>query len=99
MTVKVVYYDQKIYFDILFKILKKLTGRQPGKAASKYVTWEFVGVLKSVAEFENSLDFALIWACISRPTTLSQVKPWQSEAILLQINLILGLKTHTWIYV
>lgn len=68
-----------IYFKITHILL---TGKQPGREASKYVTCELVGVLNSDGASENNLDFAFIWACISNPTTPSQV-----ELALLELHL------------
>ena len=47
-----------------------LTGRVPGRAASKWETWELMGDPNLVEAPENSLLAVLIWAWISRPTTL-----------------------------
>lgn len=52
----------------------QLTGRVPGKAASKKATWEFVRPPKRVEAPLNNLDFDKICACTSSPITGSHLQ-------------------------
>lgn len=51
------------------RLNKNLTGKVPGRDASKKDTKEFGGAAKWTWDPEKSLDLEEIWAWISKPTT------------------------------